>query len=77
MMRLGSDTPLRVTGTAFIKKQHHEIRTRVSKSHSICSFSDCGACHATAYRDIFEEDDFLILNRPLSLLFLAFFYFIP
>ncbi len=54
---LGGETPLRITEVPYIKREHHEIRAKVYKRESIGSFSNCSACHRTAAKGNFEEDN--------------------
>ena len=48
---------MRITEVRYIKKEHHEIKASVYKRESIGSFSNCSACHRTAAKGSFEEDN--------------------
>ncbi|OYY95276.1 MAG: cytochrome C [Hydrogenophilales bacterium 28-61-23] len=50
--------PLRITETAWFKRQHdgHEIRPEVWKRASVKSPANCAACHPGADKGDFEED---------------------
>ncbi len=63
MKSLKGETPLRITEVRYIVKEHHEIKSKVFKRESIVSFSNCGACHRTADKGIFEEDDIKIPKK--------------
>ncbi|MFQ5585782.1 MAG: diheme cytochrome c [Thermodesulfobacteriota bacterium] len=60
MRSLGSKVPERITTIPYIKREHHGISARVLKRKAIGTLSNCGACHRTAERGIFEEDDIVI-----------------
>ncbi len=57
LLSLHGETPLRITEVKYIKKKHHEIKAKVYKRESIGSFSNCSACHRTAAKGNFEEDN--------------------
>ncbi len=63
MKSLKGETPLRITKVRYIIREHHEIRSGVFKRESIGSFSNCGACHTTADKGIFEEHYIRIPRR--------------
>ncbi|MBE9528826.1 MAG: diheme cytochrome c [Proteobacteria bacterium] len=63
MKSLKGETPLRITEIRYIVKEHREIRSKVFTRESIGSFSNCGACHRTADKGIFEEDDIKIPRK--------------
>ncbi len=63
MKSLKGATPLRITEVRYIVKEHREIKSKVFKRESIVSFSNCGACHTTADKGIFEEDDIKIPKK--------------
>ncbi len=54
---LDGETPLRITEVKYIKRKHREIKAKVYKRESIGSFSNCSACHRTAAKGNFEEDN--------------------
>ncbi len=49
-------TPLRITETAFFKREHNEVRAEVWKRPKIKSAANCGACHTGAEQGDFSED---------------------
>lgn len=53
---IGSSTPLKITETPYILKEHRKIKPDVFMRKSIGSFSNCGACHTGAAQGDFEED---------------------
>ncbi len=57
---IGSATPLKITETPYILKEHRKIKPDVFKRKSIGSFSNCGACHTGAAQGDFEEDSISI-----------------
>ncbi len=51
-------TPLRITETAFFKREHREISPRLVKDNpQVKSFSRCQACHTRAQEGSFDEDE--------------------
>ena len=56
MKSIGSQTPLRITQIPYIQREHHEILPGVFERESIGSFSNCGACHTTAEKGIYDDD---------------------
>jgi len=60
MRCLGNRTPLRITQIPYIQKKHHEIHPDVFERESIGSLSNCSACHPTAEKGIYEDDDVVI-----------------
>jgi hypothetical protein len=57
---LGNRTPKRITDIPCIQKYHHEISQDVIKRESIGSLSNCVACHTTAERGIYDDDNVTI-----------------
>ncbi|MEZ5774219.1 MAG: diheme cytochrome c [Hyphomicrobiaceae bacterium] len=52
------DTPLRITDTPYWRRGHHELSERRFKSDRVKSKANCMACHRTADRgEFYEEDD--------------------
>jgi hypothetical protein len=60
MRSLGHQTPLRITQVPYIQRKHHEIQLNVFKRESIGSLSDCLACHTTAEKGIYDDDNVTI-----------------
>ena len=60
MKCLGSETPMRITQIPYIQKKHHEIGPDVLKREAIGSLSNCSACHTTAEKGIYEDDNVVI-----------------
>jgi hypothetical protein len=57
MRSLGNHVPIRITDTPYIREKHHELNPEVFKRESIGSLSNCIACHTTAERGIYEDDN--------------------
>ena len=57
MRCLGNQTPLRITEILYIQKKHHEISTKILERESIGSLSNCIACHKTAEKGIYDDDN--------------------
>ena len=57
MRSLGNHVPMRITDTPYIQEKHHELNPEVLKRESIGSLSNCIACHTTAEKGIYENDD--------------------
>ena len=63
MMRsLGGNTPVRITEIPYIRAKHRKIRQDVLQRESIGSLSNCSACHVSAKKGIYEDDDVRIPN---------------
>ena len=60
MRSLGHQTPLRITEVPYIRREHHEIQVNVLKRESIGSLSNCLACHTTAEKGIYDDDNVTI-----------------
>lgn len=53
-----TDTPLRVTETRYFVKKHDEIPEHmVADNPEVKSFANCAACHRTAEKGIFDDDN--------------------
>lgn len=57
MRSLGGHVPIRITDIPYIRKKHHELDPAIFKRKSIGSLSNCIACHTTAEKGIYEDDD--------------------
>lgn len=57
MQSLGNHVPMRVTDTPYIREKHHELNPEILKRESIGSLSNCIACHTTAEKGIYEDDN--------------------
>lgn len=50
------DTPLRISELPVIRRQHHELSSRVFARAKVGGRANCAACHTTAERWVFDED---------------------
>jgi hypothetical protein len=57
MRSLGNHVPIRITDTPYIIEKHHELNPEILKRESIGSLSNCIACHTTAEKGIYEDDN--------------------
>ena len=57
MRSLGNQVPLRITDIPYIKEKHHEVSPDILKREAIGSLSNCIACHTTAEKGIYEDDN--------------------
>lgn len=57
MKCIGNQIPQRITGISYIQRKHHEISQDVIKRKSIGSLSNCLACHTTAEKGIYSDDN--------------------
>ena len=57
MRSLGTHVPMRITDIPYIREKHHELNPEVLKRESIGSLSNCIACHTTAEKGIYEDDN--------------------
>ena len=60
MRSVGNQVPLRITDISYIREKHHELSSDVLKREAIGSLSNCSACHTTAERGIYEDDNVVI-----------------
>ena len=60
MKSLGKQTPLRITEVPYIRREHHEIQQNVLNRESIGSLSNCAACHTSAEKGIYDDDNVTI-----------------
>jgi hypothetical protein len=60
MRSLGRRSPLRITEIPYIQEKHHDVSASVLKRKSIGSLSNCSACHTTAEKGIYEDDNVVI-----------------
>lgn len=53
-----TDTPLRISDTSYFKSWHHEVPSNVFNNNpGVKNFSQCKACHTTADKGNFDEDN--------------------
>ena len=57
MKCLGNQAPMRITDIPYIRRKHHELDPAVFKRESIGSLANCTACHITAEKGIYDDDD--------------------
>lgn len=60
MRSLGIQAPLRITEVPYIRREHNEIQQNVLDRESIGSLSNCAACHITAEKGIYDDDNVTI-----------------
>ena len=60
MRCLGNQTPLRITRVPYIQRKHHDLQLNVLKREPIGSLSNCSACHNTADKGIYDDDNVTI-----------------
>ncbi|MDX8387680.1 MAG: diheme cytochrome c [Ghiorsea sp.] len=53
-----NETPLRITEVSYFKRKHDEIPLRyVTGNPKVKSWANCAACHTTAEKGSFDDDD--------------------
>jgi len=57
MKNIGNQTPQRITEIPIFQRKHREISPDVIKRESIGSLSNCSACHTTAEKGIYDDDN--------------------
>jgi len=57
MRSLGYQVPMRITDIPYIRRKHHELNPAVFKNESIGSLASCSACHITAEKGIYDDDN--------------------
>jgi len=60
LLSLGTDAPIRITGTPYWKEKHSKIESDVYSRKSVSSRTNCVACHPGAPRGTFEDRDISI-----------------
>ena len=60
MKSLDKRTPLRITDVPYIRREHHEIQQNVITREAIGSLSNCAACHTSAEKGIYDDDNVTI-----------------
>ena len=57
---LGGQTPIRISEIPYIIEKHDEVDPKILNRESIGSLSNCLACHTTAEKGIYDDDDVVI-----------------
>jgi len=57
MRCLRGDTPRRITDIPYIRRKHRKLSADVFKRPKVGSFSNCAACHTSAARGVYDDDD--------------------
>jgi len=57
MRSLGNQMPMRISDIPYIREKHHELNPEIYNRKSIGSPGNCTACHITAEKGIYEDDD--------------------
>jgi hypothetical protein len=57
MKSIGNQTPHRITEIHYIQEKHNEISPDMIKRKSIGSLSNCSACHTTAEKGVYDDDN--------------------
>jgi len=54
---LGGRTPIRISEIPYIIEKHDEVDPKIFNRESIGSLANCTACHTTAEKGIYDDDD--------------------
>jgi len=54
---LGRQTPVRITDIPYIRRKHRKLDPAVFKRQSVGSLANCPACHISAEKGIYDDDD--------------------
>jgi hypothetical protein len=54
---LGRRAPDKITDIPYIRRKHHKLDPAVSKRESVGSLANCPACHISAEKGIYDDDD--------------------
>jgi hypothetical protein len=57
MRSLGNQRPMRISDIPYIRREHRELNPAVFEHESIGSLANCAACHTTAEKGIYDDDD--------------------
>lgn len=53
-----NDSPIRISETPYIKHEHDEIPDKmIKRNQEVKSLANCNACHTTAEKGIYDEDN--------------------
>ncbi|MFQ5465986.1 MAG: diheme cytochrome c [Thermodesulfobacteriota bacterium] len=63
MRKLRGADPDRIRDVPYIRKEHRKIRPEVFERPSVSSFANCAACHRTAGRGDYDEDNVRIPGK--------------
>ena len=47
----------KITDIPYIRRKHHKLDPAVSKRESVGSLANCPACHISAEKGIYDDDD--------------------
>ena len=62
MRSLKDQVPMRITDIPYIRREHHKLDPELFKRKSIGSLANCAACHITADKGIYDDDNVKIPN---------------
>lgn len=57
---INNDTPVKISEIPYIKRKHWGVRDKIFKRESIGSRGNCIACHRSAAKGVYDEDDVVI-----------------
>jgi hypothetical protein len=60
MRSIDNHPPIRITEIPYIQKKHNDIKQSILKRDAIGSLSNCSACHTTAGKGIYDDDNVTI-----------------
>lgn len=57
MRSLGNQLPMRITDIPYIRREHRKLNPAVFELESIGSLANCIACHTTAEKGVYDDDN--------------------
>ena len=57
MKSLRYQVPMGITDIPYIRRKHHKLNPAIFENESIGSLANCSACHTTAEKGIYADDD--------------------
>jgi hypothetical protein len=60
---IGNSTPTKISETPYIKEKHRKIKQEIFMQKSIGSRGNCSACHKSAEKGIYDDDD-VVIPKP-------------
>jgi mono/diheme cytochrome c family protein len=57
MRSLGNQVPMRITDIPYIRREHRKLNPAVFELESVGSPANCVACHTTAEKGIYDDDN--------------------
>ena len=57
MRSMRNQVPMRISDIPYIREKHHELDPAIFKRESVGSSANCSACHISAEKGIYDDED--------------------